>query len=540
MDTRSTTRSIDSRQRLARAIAIASVLLLVVMLLAVVAACGTSGDGGSSASPAAAGTIKQGGVLKIGVAPGNVNFDPALFAGAVSDILLQQQIYEKLVTLGQDFSVLPTLATEWDSPDGKVWTFKLQDGVKFSNGEDFTADDVVYTMDRLRSKKLGSPMADVYANIKSVEATDPTTLTFALKNVDSEFPASLTDYRTLMLCKSVKDPAKEAVGTGPFVLESVSAEDRAILKKNPSYWGKDEQGNQLPYLDEVDFVYSPDTAGQIQGLQGGSLNWVGGISSEQKLTVESSPDLKTEVTDTNYCFELQIRVDRGPGKELAFRQALMAGTDRQAIIDLVAPGVAAAGNGTLVGPAYADYYLDQSVPYNPEKAKQLLAEAGYGNGVDIKVVAQTVDPVPAVATAWQAQMKEIGVNVEIQQVPTDVYYADKGEDNWYQADFSWVDWGTRAVPVTYFDLSLTSDAPWNYGRWANSEFDSIAAQIPLELDPVKRADLYKQAQQILQDQVPQINFLVNTAVAGQSANLDGVFLAPDYAQSLFRDAHFTE
>ena len=119
------------------------------------------------------GAIKQGGVLKIGSQPGNVNFDPALFAGAVADILLQQQIYEKLVTLGQDFSVQPTLATEWDSPDGKVWTFKLQTGVTFSNGEDFTADDVVYTMDRLRSKKLGSPMADVYANIKSVVADRP-------------------------------------------------------------------------------------------------------------------------------------------------------------------------------------------------------------------------------------------------------------------------------------------------------------------------------------------------------------------------------
>jgi peptide/nickel transport system substrate-binding protein len=539
MNPSTSTKGRTVRHRGLRVVGAVLVLALLVVLAAAIAGCGSTSTS-SSASPTAAGAIKQGGVLKIGTAPGNVNYDPALFAGAVSDILLQQQIYEKLVTLGQDFSVQPTLATEWDSPDGKVWTFKLQTGVKFSNGEDFTADDVVYTMDRLRSKKLGSPMADVYANIKSVVATDPATVTFTLKNVDSEFPASLTDYRTLMLCKSVKDPAKEAVGTGPFVLESISAEDRAVLKKNPTYWGKDADGNQLPYLDEVDFVYSPDTAGQISGLQGGSLNWVGGISSEQKLTVESSPDLKTESTETNYCYELQIRVDQGPGKELAFRQALMAGTDRQAIIDLVAPGIAVPGNGTLVGPAYAEYYLDQSVPYDPAKAKQLLADAGFANGVDIKVVAQTADPVPAVATAWQAQMKEIGVNVEIQQVPPDVYYADKGTDNWYQADFSWVDWGTRAAPITYFDLALTSDAPWNYSRWKNPEFDALAEQIPLELDPAKRAELYKQAQSILQDQVPMINFLVNTAVAGQSANVDGVFLAPDYAQSLFRDAHFTE
>ena len=94
-------------------------------------------------------------------------------------------------------------------------------------------------------------------------------MTFQLARRDAEFPASLTDYSVLMLCKSVKDPAKNAVGTGPFVLESISAEDRAILKKNPDYWGKDAQGNQLPYLDEVDFIYSPDMAGQVAGLQGG-------------------------------------------------------------------------------------------------------------------------------------------------------------------------------------------------------------------------------------------------------------------------------
>lgn len=521
-----------------RVLAVAMVLLVAVGLLALVTACGGSSSD-DSASPST-GAVKMGGVLKIGSQPGNVNFDPALFAGAVPDILLQQQVYEKLVTLGQDFTVQPTLATKWDSPDGKVWTFTLQDGVKFSNGEDFTSADVVYTMDRLRSKKLGSPMAEVYANVKSVVATDPATVTFNLKKVDSEFPASLTDYRTLMLCKSVKNPAKEAVGTGPFTLKSISAEDRAILMKNPTYWGKDAEGNQLPYLDEVDFIYSPDIAGQVEGLQGGSLNWVGGLSSEQKLAVEGNTSLTTVTTETNYCFELQIRTDQKPGSDIKVRQAIMAGTDRQAIVDLVAPGVAVPGNGTLVGPAYAADYLDTSVAFDTAKAKQLLAEAGYASGLKIKLVAQTAEPVPAIATAWQAQMKEIGIDVSIQKVPVDVYYTDEGEDTWYQAAFSIVDYGTRAVPNNYFQLALTSTAPWNYSQWKNSEFDALSAQISAELDPAKRADLYKQAQQILQDEVPMMNFLVNTAVAGQTATIDGIPLAPDYAQTLFRDAHYTE
>jgi len=518
-----------------RILAIAMVLLVAVGLLALVAGCGSS-----SSSSSNSGAIKMGGVLKVGSQPGNVNFDPALFAGAVPDILLQQQIYEKLVTLGQDLTVQPTLATKWDTPDGKVWTFTLRSGVTFSNGQPFTSADVVYTMNRLRSKKLGSPMADVYANIASVVATDPTTVTFNLKKVDSEFPASLTDYRTLMLCKSVKDPAKHAIGTGPFTLKSISAEDRAILVKNPTYWGKDASGNKLPYLDEVDFVYSPDTAGQISGLQGGSLNWVGGLSAEQKQAVEGSASLKTVTTATNYCFELQIRCDQKPGSDLRVRQAIMAGTDRQAIVDLAAPGVAVPGNGTLVGPAYKIDYLTTSIPYDPAKAKQLLAAAGYASGLKIKLVAQTADPVPAIATAWQAQMKKIGVDVSIQQVPVDVFYADKGTDNWYQAAFGIVDYGTRAVPNAYFQLTLTSTAPWNYSRWKNPAFDALSAQISAELDPAKRAALYKQAQRIVEDQVPMMNFLVNTAVAGQTATIDGIPLAPDYAQTLFRDAHYTQ
>jgi ABC-type transport system substrate-binding protein len=137
-------------------------------------------------------------------------------------------------------------------------------------------------------------------------------------------------------------------------------------------------------------------------------------------------------------------------------------------------------------------------------------------------------------------MKAIGIDVSIQQVPVDVYYADKGTDTWYQAAFSIVDYGTRAVPNNYFQVALTSSAPWDYSRWKNSAFDSLSAQISAEVDPAKRADLYKQAQQILQNEVPMMNFLVNTAVAGQTATIDGIPLAPDYAQTLFRDAHYTQ
>jgi len=516
------------------------VLLALVLAAAAAAGCGSDegSDGTASPSPTSAG-IQPGGTLVVAMQAGNGQYDPVMMAGSIGDIALQAQVLEKLVTLAQDFSVQPTLATSWEpNEDGTAWTFTLRDGVKFTNGQPFTAADVVYNMERLRAKD--SPMATVYENVTDVVADDATHVTFQLATADSEFPASLTDYRSLMLSKSVKDPMKNIVGTGPFMLKSFAAEDRAVLVKNPDYWGTAEDGAQLPYLDQIDFVYSSDTAGMISGLQGGTVNFVGGLTAEQKQTLEADQTVNLLETDTNYCFELQIRTDRGPGKELAFRQALLAGTDRQAIVDLVAPGVGEAGNGTLVGPAYKDYYSSQQVAYDKAKAEQLLKDAGYGQGAKIKVVAQTADPVPAVATAWQAQMKELGIDVSIQQVPVDVFYGEEGEDTWYQADFSYVDYGTRASPITYFQLALTSDAPWNYSRWKNADFDELARQIPLELDAAKRADLYKQAQAILLEEVPMINFIINKAVAGVSADVGGVEVAPDYSQTLFATAHFTE
>ncbi len=174
-----------------------------------------------------------------------------------------------------------------------------------------------------------------------------------------------------------------------------------------------------------------------------------------------------------------------------------------------------------------------------ETAKQLLAESSY-DGEPIRLVTQTIELVPAMATVWQQQMKDIGVNVEIQQVTPDVFYADKGTDTWYEADFSIVDWGSRATPVTYFLLALTSTAPWNYSRWENAEFDALTAQIPTEGDAAKRAELYKQAQQILMDEVPMINLLVTEGLAGQPETVQGITLLPDWSQTLFTTAHFTE
>ncbi len=189
--------------------AFSAVLVLALVLVLAFAALGCGGTSDEAATTDEGGTRVDGGVLKVGHQAGNGQYDPLLMAGATGDILLVCQVQENLVDLSQEFTVVPWLAKEWDSADGQTWKVTLNEGVVFTNGEAFTSDDVVYSFDRLRSEELGSPMADVYSNIKSVVADDPTHVTFNLKTPDSEFLASLTDYRAMMLCKSVKDPMTE-------------------------------------------------------------------------------------------------------------------------------------------------------------------------------------------------------------------------------------------------------------------------------------------------------------------------------------------
>ena len=153
----------------------------------------------------------------------------------------------------------------------------------------------------------------------------------------------------------------------------------------------------------------------------------------------------------------------------------------------------------------------------PNKAKELLAEAGYASDLTITLYAQQALEVPAIATVWKEQMKAIGVTVNIQTVPPDVYYGE-GDASWLKVDFGITEWGARATPNAYFNAAYVTGAAYNESHWSDPEFDALAAQINSELDRTKRVDLYKQAQQILIERGPVIVPFFETAAAGTSAS----------------------
>jgi peptide/nickel transport system substrate-binding protein len=216
-----------------------------------------------------------------------------------------------------------------------------------------------------------------------------------------------------------------------------------------------------------------------------------------------------------------MRSDRAPAEDNNVRQAFKLATDTEAILQGAFEGLGTAGSGTPFGPVYGEFYLDEPTPARDvDGAKELLAEAGYADGLEIEIVCQDRSPVPAICTIWKEQLAEAGVTVNINLVPTDVYY---GADNlWLEADFAITDWGSRPYPQPYLDLAYTCEAQWNESHWCDEELDELAAQAAMELDPAKRAEQYHQIQSIFKERGPIILVFFINNLWGASTNLQGV------------------
>ncbi len=492
-----------------------------------------------SAAALAQAAPTPGGVLKIGSQPVS-NLDPH-FATSIADITLLEQVYQHLTSIDPNNRPVPDLATRWQSPDGKVWVFTIRADAVFNNGQPVTTADVIASFNRLRDPKVGSPAASLFKGIQDVKALDSSRVQFTLSDTNPEFASDVGDYHACIIPAGSTDPGKERVGSGPFMIDSYSPEDRIVLKKNPYFSQKDAGGQALPYLDEIDIIFSPDQGGQVEALRGGQLNYVAGLSAQLADSIKNDPQIRTITNTSNMHWVLHMRSDKGHlASDNRIREALKLATDHQAIVDAVRPGLASVGNGfTPVGPAFTDYYLNKPPKPDIARAKKLLAAAGYPNGLKITLVAQNALDVVPIATVWKEQMARIGVQVDIQIVPSDVYYGS-GDQSWLVADFGITDWGSRATPVTYFKLAYTSDAQWNESHWSDAQFDDLANRIDKEMDRARRAALYKQAQQILIDRGPIIVPYFEKAVAGLSADLQGIVLTSDWPRTRFTSAYFSK
>ncbi len=465
---------------------------------------------------------RHGGILRTAVyAPGNL--DP-VFLDSIPDDKIARQWSDFLVYV--DENSVPdesrSVAESWEVDEsGLFWTFNLRQGILFHDGKEMTSRDVKFSFDRLRDPEVGSPVVGLFSNIIEITAPDDYTVVFELENNNPDFLFDLGDYHGLIMDADNEDFATNWNGTGPFIVERYEPEDRIVFSRNPNYWMTDEDGNPLPYLDGIEMIFLSESSAQVEALRGGQIDYLIYLPTEFVPTLEADPDIEVYQAPSNTAYVLRMRSDRAPADDVRVRQALKAGTDRSEILEGAFGGLGSTGRDTPIGPAYGDFYLDvPEPPRDVERARQLLEDAGYPDGLQITLHAQEVSPVDSIAVIWQAQMTEIGVDVDIQLVPSSVYY---GADNmWLEVDFGITDWASRAYPQPYLDLAYVCGADWNESHWCDPELDELAAAVSKELDYDERVRLYHEIQEIFMERGPIIIPFFSNNLWGASSSLQGL------------------
>lgn len=446
------------------------------------------------ATPAGA----QDSLLRVAMQPMAI-IDPA-FISSDSEVLVANHVYDYLVDIDPQSNIIPRLATAWAiSADGLKYIFTLAEGVTWHDGDPFTAEDVVWTYNRLRDPDIGSPTADLYANIVDVEATDDLEVAFTLAEPNPFFLFDLSDNHALIIKNGTED-ATDFNGTGPFKVTNYSPEDRIEMEANEDYFIEGQ-----PKLSALQVIFFNDETAAIDALRGGQIDLALRMSTSLFQSLQNEPGINTLEIPTNGFDLIRLRTDQEPGNNPLVLQALKYATDRDATLQLVQQGYGAIGNDSPVGPLYEAFYAPDVQPptRDVEEAKALLAEAGYPDGLDLVLYTPDTGGRPDLAAVLQSQWADANVDIEINVVPESVYYSD-AENNWLDANLGITGWGSRPYPQFYLDVMLKCDAIWNESHFCDEEFDALATTAGTSLDEAERVEAYRSIQELLAERGPVI------------------------------------
>lgn len=443
-------------------------------------------------------------VASLGVSAGGASAETALrFAhpvgqgGAESmDPISEPRFYyailavqDTLVRIGPDGTPESDLAISWEaSADATDWTFKLRESVKFHDGTDFDAADVVAQFGRIKDPKNESPLASALALVDSVEAVDDHTVTFHLNSGHADFPLLLTDYRVRMTpSEASADIAKTGIGTGPFKLETLDPEGTTVLVANPDYW------DGAPKVNKIEIIGIPDAQARVQAMLGGQIDWLWSVSAQQVPLFATNPDFATQTYSSGDWKGIAFDAQEKPFDDVRVRKALRMVVDRQAMANQVAgPDGGTVSCDDPVAPR-DQYRADLSCPADVEGAKALLAEAGYPDGIDIEISTSDLDEHWVnMAEVYQQQAAAAGINVTVKMEPADGYWSDV----WMKrpAFFGW--WSLRPADQI-LNEAFRCEASWNESRFCDRSFDAKLDAARKSLSLEERRKLYGELQATL-------------------------------------------
>ena len=446
---------------------------------------------------AQSGTPKRGGTLVIGADADPIGLDPTTVT-AYASYDFTALLYSGLLRWNADMKVEPDLATGYLTPDETTYIFRLRQGVKFHNGQAFTAEDVKYTFDRILDPATASPSATLFSGIKAVTVIDPFTVKFELKAPSATFLSYLaTNPNGVIVPRGVADLKTKPVGTGPFMFESYEPNQQFTLKANPGYY-EDKQ----PYLATVVFKFFKDQASISSALRSRAIDmtWFKDPKVSAQI-VKTSPDLVSAPGKTSRTFPVWMNMKTKPFSDVKVRRALSLATDRRACLQTVLGGSGKVG-AMVPESQVGGYDGTGPMPYyktDVAAAKKLLAEAGYTNGIDlgdyIVVAANALDV--QCAQVLQQQWAAAGIKVNLKPMETAPLIGLwlKGDYSLMSIALSW-----SPDPDAIVSRLLSSGSQGKGMGMADTQLDKMIEDARAILDNTKRAAAYQQIQKHIAEQ----------------------------------------
>lgn len=462
------------------------------------------------AAPRRADMPVRGGTLKIASRVQKVTH-PAQFSWVAPRNQLGQ-VAEFLTETDENNVTHPLLLESWEaSEDLKTWTLNLRKGIKFNNGDDFTADDVIFTFGQWLNEDVGSSMLGLLSYLRktNIEKKDDYTVVLYLDRPEIGVPEHLFHYPAPVLNHRTfeGDFIKAPHGTGPYTLEEYTEGGRVLLKRRADYWQQGADGKSLPYLDAMEWIdMGEDITAWMAALQAREVHVLdmgdlGGI--DVYLGLKDVPGINLLQANTSQVRVLRMRVDMEPWSDNNVRMALKLCQNREKILKLAYFDQGLLGADFHVYPKHPEY-CEKPVPkYDPEKAKQLLAEAGYPDGLEVNLAVGTGWPdVVSYAEVLKEDAAPAGFKININTMPNSQYW-----EQWTEVDLGITPWTHRPLGTMVLTLGYMGDADgnpvsWNETRWVDEEFDRLLTEANGTLDVDARREIFCKLEQIQMDRGP--------------------------------------
>ena len=503
-----------------------ALFLALVMVGAVLPGCGDgSKDPGGQGNNGKTGEPVKGGEITIGIAQDlDDSLDPhQTVAAGTREVLFN--IFEGLVKPNSDGEMIPAVAEKYTlSEDGTTYTFTLREGVKFHNGQTVTAEDVVYSINRCAAVPEGQekPLVAAFSAVKSVEALDEKTVAVTIAQRDLEFISYMT---AAIIPADYENQDTAPVGTGPFKFVSRTPQQDFVMERFEDYWGAPA------WLDKVTYKICENADALVMNLNGGSIDLCAHLTSAQ--ASQLNQNFQVLEGTMNLVQAIYLNNQAKPFDNQLVRQALCYAIDRQGIMDMVADG-----HGTAVGssiyPAFTKYFLPELVdkyPHSVEKAKELLAQAGYPNGFDMTIsVPNNYQPHMDTAEVVAEQLREAGIRVTIQPVEWSTWLDTIYNGRQFQATVVGVDAANMTARAML--ERFTSDYAKNFINYSSPAYDALFQQAINATDEAAQTDLYKQMETMLADTAANVYIQDLSDLVAMRQDLGGLKFYPIYVLDL--------